>query len=78
MAVHQLKDLELPSFFSVFSSVSRESEFPPTEESGLETPPTEDNHTLPFPEEIHVDVGVSSSTPSYFYLVKTRQTTRRN
>ena len=25
----------------------RESEFPPTEESGLETPPTEDNHTLP-------------------------------
>ena len=67
MAVHQLKDLELPSFFSVFSSVSRESEFPPTEESGLETPPTEDNHTLPFPEEIHVDDGVFSLHLSYFY-----------
>ena len=46
---------------------SRESEFPPTEESGLQTPPTEDNHTLPFPEEIHVDVVSLPSTPSYFY-----------
>ena len=39
-------------------------------ESGLQTPPTEDNHTLPFPEEIHVDVGVSSLYPFLFLLLK--------
>ena len=37
----------LRTMVSVRSRKSRESEFPPTEESGLETPPTEDNHTLP-------------------------------
>ena len=37
-----------------YEQEDRESEFPPTEESGLQTPPTRDNHILP-------------STPSYFY-----------
>ena len=52
----------LRTMVSVRSRKRRESEFPPTEESGLETPPTrdtpikesgletpptEDNHTLP-------------------------------
>ena len=61
----------------------RESEFPPTEESGLQTPPTrdtpikesglqtpptEDNHTLP--GKIHVDGGVSSLYPFLFLLLK--------
>ena len=41
---------------------SRESEFPPTEESGLETPPTRDNHTPPTR-----DNHILPSTPSYFY-----------
>ena len=36
----------LRTMVSVRSRKRRESEFPPTEESGLETP-TEDNHTLP-------------------------------
>ena len=55
---------------AVRSRKRRESEFPPTEKSGLQTPPTEDNHTLPFPEEIHVDVGVSSLYPFLFLLLK--------
>ena len=37
----------LRTMVSVRSRKRRESEFPPTEESGLETPPIEDNHTLP-------------------------------
>ena len=72
----------LQTMVSVRSRKSRESEFPPTEESGLQTPPTrntpikesglqtpptEDNHTLPFPEEIHVDSGVSSLYPFLFF-----------
>ena len=62
----------LRTMVSVRSRKRRESEFPPTEESGLETPPTEDNHTeeITFPEEIHVDGGVSSLYPFLFLLLK--------
>ena len=62
----------------------RESEFPPTEESGLQTPPTRDTPiiqnrgykpllqkiTIPFPEEMHVDDGVFSLHPFLFLLLK--------
>ena len=62
----------------------RESEFPPTEESGLQTPPTRDTPikesglqtppteeiTIPFPEEIHVDGGFSSLHLFLFLLLK--------
>ena len=41
----------------------------PIKESGLQTPPTEEI-TIPFPEEIHVDVGVSSLHPFLFLLLK--------
>ena len=71
----------LRTMVSVRSRKRRESEFPPTEESGLQTPPTRDitaiknrgykpllqKIIIPFPEEIHVDVGVSSLYPFLFF-----------
>ena len=44
----------LRTMVSVRSRKRRESEFPPTEE-------------IPFPEEIHVDGGVSSLYPFLFF-----------
>ena len=50
----------LRTMVSVRSRKSRESEFPPTEE-------------ITFPEEIHVDGGVSSLYPFLFFLLLKQQ-----